>query len=244
MLSSRSHGQVEPSTACSALRAPATDHLYVKLQYGAVFDVAEWFNDFVAVVEGEFAGAASTTPRKSKGRKRLSMGTSSSAAGLDKPMEAAEGRRGRKRKTADVLPAVDAGDSTPDDDNAVAVDGEDGAARSGKKAALGSRDGAAASSGRPGSGGKQQKRPGKGVRWAADDAASKEEDSDALVDDIEGQCQTDCPNHNMSLSLMIVLSTAVQRQCKCTGTQVGDLKQMQMVQTCLPMRKVTMGNAA
>jgi len=73
------------------------------VQYGAVLDVAEWFNDFVSVAEGfDCGGPAAALPRK--GRRRLSLGGppqsgADGAGGAGEQVEAPAKQRGRKRKS-------------------------------------------------------------------------------------------------------------------------------------------------
>ncbi len=72
------------------------------MQYGAVLDVAEWFNDFVSVAEGSDSGVPAAAPHR-KGRRRLSLGAPrpndpDTAGTADKPVDAPGKQRGRKRK--------------------------------------------------------------------------------------------------------------------------------------------------
>ena len=82
------------------------------LQYGAMLDVAEWFNDFVSVAEGGGSGGPAPAPH-SRGRRRLSLSAAARSDGeassvIHEPAAVSTKQWGRKRK-AMVDSGVDSG---------------------------------------------------------------------------------------------------------------------------------------
>ena len=185
-----------------------------------MFDVAEWFNDFVAVVEGVPASQAATTPRQRKGRRRLSTSTPvSTAASVGTALDEGDGRRGRKRKAAApcVADATDSGleahgtvaPAAEEEDCAACSDG--GSARRGRGSSAMARSLRARA-------GEQARGQRKGVRWAADDGEMGA-DSDDAEDGITGQLSPR-PTAGIcccfaTLSIPAILSTLVCSALDC-----------------------------
>ena len=146
-------------------------------QYGAVLDVAEWFNDFVSVAEGGDSGGPASAPHR-KGRRRLSLGGppqsgADRAGGAGEQVEAPAKQRGRKRKAAASRDA----DSSGAGEEASAANRR-GTADCDTRSGRGRRASAAEASQR-GRVAKEAATAGRAgaVRWADDDAAAADSDA-------------------------------------------------------------------
>ena len=115
-------------------------------QYGAVLDVAGWFNDFVSVAGGGGGSGGPAAPPHRRGRRRLSLGgplqsDADRAGGAGEQVDAPAKQRGRKRK---AVAERDAGSSGAGEGAATAVgDYQQGAAECGAESGRSRRTSAA-----------------------------------------------------------------------------------------------------